>query len=240
MKTKTMKKVVAVVLSAVVAAGALPVAPIFAETAGTGANTSSSVTTKPGVDVTTKPGIDVTTKPGIGVTTNTGIVVTPANPSTKPDTTVTTKPAVAAKGTVLKDSKKNTYKVTSSKSKTVQYAGTKSKAAKVVVPATIKVNGVTYKVTSIKTGAFKGNKYVKTITVGANVKTIGKNAFANCKKLKTIKITSKKLTSASVSKGAFNGISAKTTIKVPKSKLSTYKKLFVKKGLSKKVKVKAI
>ena len=40
-----------------------------------------------------------------------------------------------------------------------------------------------------------------------------------------------------VQKKAFKGLSAKAKIKVPKAKLSAYKKLFKKAGLSKKVKV---
>ena len=39
---------------------------------------------------------------------------------------------------------------------------------------------------------------------------------------------------------AFKGISKKTVIKVPKSKVDTYRKLFREKGLNKKVKIRAI
>ena len=59
-----------------------------------------------------------------------------------------------------------------------------------------------------------------------------------CKKLKTIKITSTKLSSKAVAKNAFKGLTKATTIKVPKKKLSAYKKLFKQKGLSSKVTVK--
>ena len=58
------------------------------------------------------------------------------------------------------------------------------------------------------------------------------------KKLKTIIIKSKKLTSKTVSKKAFKGLTKATTIKVPKKKLKAYKKLFKSKGLSSKVKIK--
>ena len=76
------------------------------------------------------------------------------------------------------------------------------------------------------------------ITIGENIVSIGKNAFYGCKKLKTITIRSKKLTSKTVSKNAFKGLTRITTIKVPKNKLTAYKKLLKKKGLSSKVKVK--
>ena len=79
---------------------------------------------------------------------------------------------------------------------------------------------------------------LKTVKIGKNVTKIGANAFSGCKKLKTIKITSTKLTSKTVSKNAFKGLTKATTIKVPKKKLSAYKKLFKQKGLSSKVKVK--
>jgi hypothetical protein len=148
-----------------------------------------------------------------------------------------------AKGKTIKDtSTKSTYKVTSSEGKTptVTYTGTTNKKAKTItIPATITVDGVTYKVTAIADKAFKNHKTITKIVIGKNVTTIGKNAFSGCKKLKTIIIKSKKLTSKSVSKNAFKGISSKVTIKVPKSKVKAYTKLFRKKGLNKKVKVRA-
>lgn len=96
---------------------------------------------------------------------------------------------------------------------------------------------------SIKTigsKAFAGTKVLKTITLGTSVEKIGSYAFANSRDLKVLKIKTTKLTSKTLSKKTFAGITSKTTVKVPKSKLSTYKKLFRKCGLSKNVKVKAI
>lgn len=95
-------------------------------------------------------------------------------------------------------------------------------------------------VKKIGSKAFAGTKCLKTITLGKSVEEIGANAFANSKDLKVLKIKSTKLTSKNLDKKAFAGITAKTTIKVPKSKLSTYKKLFRKCGLNKNVKIKAI
>ena len=132
----------------------------------------------------------------------------------------------------------STYKVNAGTQ--VTYTAKKKAAAAVTVPATVKIKGKTYKVTSIAANAFKGNKAVKKITVGKNVTKIGKNAFGGCKKLKTIVIKSTKLKASKVTKGAFKGITKKTVIKVPKAKLKAYKKMFRKKGLNKKVKVKAI
>ena len=78
------------------------------------------------------------------------------------------------------------------------------------------------------------------MTLPKKVVQIGGNAFKNCKKMKTLIIKSTKLTAKSVKKNAFKGLTKKTTIKVPKSKLKAYKALFKKKGLSGKVKVKKI
>ena len=179
-----------------------------------------------------------------------------------PKKTATT-PQLPKKGDVVKDDKTSVkVEVSDVKKKEVEYKEPDGKKAKTVsIPATVKINGVTYKVTKIADNAFKNNKTVTKVTVGSNIKTIGKNAFSGatklktvsvgknvtevganafngCRKLKTIKITSTKLTSKTVSKNAFKGLTKATTIKVPKKKLKAYKKLFKQKGLSSKVKVK--
>lgn len=91
-------------------------------------------------------------------------------------------------------------------------------------------------VVSIDDNAFQGCKKLKTITIGKKFKELGSFVFSRCKKLKTITIKSTKL--KKVSKTAFKNTSQKITIKVPKKKLSAYKKLFKNKG-NKKVVVKA-
>ena len=92
---------------------------------------------------------------------------------------------------------------------------------------------------SIGSHAF-ANAKVENITLEESVIEIGSSAFTGIKNLKTLTIKSTELTSKTLSKKAFAGITSKTTVKVPKSKLSEYKKLFRKCGLSKNVKVKAI
>ncbi len=105
---------------------------------------------------------------------------------------------------------KASYIVTSTgKNKTVEYKGTK--AAKAVIPATVKgADGTIYKVTSIATSACKGSKQIKSVTIGSNVTKIGKNAFANCTKLENVTI-GKSVTSIGVS--AFSGNKKLTTVK---------------------------
>jgi len=143
------------------------------------------------------------------------------------------------KGDSFKDSKKNVYVITDVRKKTVAFkkmGNTKLKAF--TVPSTVTLNKQKYKVTQISDNVFKNNKIITKITIGSNVVKIGKNAFYGCKKLKTMIIKSTKLTSKTVSKNAFKGLTKATTIKVPKKKLNTYKKLFKSKGLSSKIKVK--
>ncbi|MCR5702659.1 MAG: InlB B-repeat-containing protein [Lachnospiraceae bacterium] len=173
-------------------------------------------------------------------------------------------PQVAVGTSVADESTGQNYVITSTDSAnpTVSYAGPiDTKAKKVKVPDTVTLNGVTYKVTKVADNAFKNNKAIteitlgnniteigsnafagaknlKKVTVGSNITTIGANAFNGCSKLRTIIIKSKKLNKKKLHKKAFKGIKKSTVIKVHKSKVKAYKKLFRSKGLSKKVKVK--
>ena len=175
----------------------------------------------------------------------------------------TDKPSVPKKGTKIKGNDGSTYIVTSGKGKTptVQYTAPKSTAkGTVTIPAKAKVDGVSYRVTSIADNAFKNNKKITKVVIGSNIVTIGKNAFAKCtnitsivigknvtkieknafygcRKLKKITIKSEKLTSKSVAKYAFSRIGKKTVIKVPTSKYKAYKKMLYTKGLNKKVRI---
>lgn len=71
-------------------------------------------------------------------------------------------PKPAKKGTILTvPSKKIKVKVTSSSKKNPTVAVmkiTNKKAKKLTIPSTVKVGGVTYKVTAVASQAFKGNK----------------------------------------------------------------------------------
>ena len=139
----------------------------------------------------------------------------------------------AKKGTTLTvSSKKIKVKVTSSSKKNPIVTITKftdKKAKKLTIPATVKVKGVTYKVTAISDKAFKGNKKLTTVTIGSNVTKIGKEAFSGCKNLKKITVTAGKL--KTISKNAFKGINKKATITVKGTKKA---KTALKKQLKKK------
>lgn len=131
------------------------------------------------------------------------------------------------------------YKVTSvNGAKTVEYTGTKRNINKIVIPVSIKINGDNYKVTSIAKNGFKGNKKLSKVTIGANIKKIGKNAFLNCSNLKNIVIKTKKLTAKTVGKNAFKGINKKAIIKVPGSKIRAYSKIIKTKGATGRINIK--
>ena len=93
-------------------------------------------------------------------------------------------------------------------------------------------------VTTIGSKAFYKCTSLTSITIPSKVKKIGDYAFKGCTKLKTINLNTTLLTSETVSQYAFSGVSTSAVVKVPKSKNKTYKKLLVKKGLSKKVTIK--
>ena len=139
----------------------------------------------------------------------------------------------AKKGTILTvSSKKLEVMVTSSSKKNPTVTVTKitdKNAKKLTIPATVKVKGVTYKVTEISDRAFKGNKKLTTVTIGSNVTTIGIGAFYGCKNLKKITVTAGKHTT--INRSVFKGIKKNATITVKGTKIA---KTALKKQLKKK------
>lgn len=99
----------------------------------------------------------------------------------------------------------------------------------VTVPAQIYVQGITYKVISIGAKAFNNNKKLTKVTIGTNIVKINRNAFFNCKNLKTVTIKSVYLTRKTANKKAFKNAHKKLVIRVPKKVRKIYKKIF--KGL---------
>lgn len=127
---------------------------------------------------------------------------------------------------------KNTYQVTSDGTVTVKKVANKKS---VKIPSAVTINGKKVKVTAIANNAIKKAKKLTKVTIGANVTTIGKKAFAGCKNLKKITVKSRKLTK--VGKKAFKGINKKAVIKVPKKCRKAYTKLFKNKGQAKSVQI---
>ncbi len=147
--------------------------------------------------------------------------------------------AIPTKGEVLDDSTNQAqYKVTKAGKSggTVAYVKPiNGSQSSITVPATVNIDGIIYKVTDIASNAFTGNSTLKKVTIGENITSIGAKAFYNCYNLK--KITVKSTGLKKVGKNALKGIKATAKIKVPKKKLSAYKKLFKNKGQGKKVKI---
>lgn len=133
------------------------------------------------------------------------------------------------KGKVVSDSSK-LYIITKSSitNDSVEFIASKTSKSSITIPNTVKIDGITYKVTSIAKNAFKNNTKVNKITIGSNIMKINAGAFSGCKNLKKITIKSQKI--KSVGKNAFKGIKASAKIKVPSNKLKKYRKLFDKKG----------
>ncbi len=110
----------------------------------------------------------------------------------------------AAKGKTI-ENKSASFVVTSSNKKnpTVAYKASKnSKVTQITIPGSVRINGVTYKVTEIYKNAFKGKKNVKTININKNITNIGSYAFSGCTALTQVKGGTGVKT---IGKGAFNG-----------------------------------
>lgn len=123
------------------------------------------------------------------------------------------------------------YKITSNSTNKLSATLEKPKKntyTKISIPATIKVNGYTFKVTGISDNAFKNNKKLKSVTISTNVNTIGKQSFNGCEKLKKISI--KSVVIKKVGKDALKNINKEAYIQVPAKKWSSYKTIFKNKG----------
>ncbi|BBF42185.1 5'-nucleotidase [Lachnospiraceae bacterium KM106-2] len=164
---------------------------------------------------------------------------TPVNPVQSP--TASTQPSPSTSKPVKKTSKNirsfvignAQYKVLK-KNKTVAFVKlTKDRKNAYTIPKTVTYKGTKYKITEISKNAFKNRKKLTKLTISENVTKIGANAFKGMSKLKTIKIKSTKITR--IEKKCFSSLNSKVVITVPKKKLATYKKLFKKSGISKKI-----
>lgn len=120
-----------------------------------------------------------------GTGTKATCLVTVANPP------VVTQPVIREQGDVISDSASNaTYKVIigGTTGATVELSAGKNSSGEVTIPDTITADGITYEVTGIAPGAFKGNKQVTKVIMRDNITTIGKNAFSGCSKLTDVTI----------------------------------------------------
>ena len=132
------------------------------------------------------------------------------------------------------------YKVINAKNKTAKLVSViNKKKATLNVPATVKIAGVTCKVTEVGASVMKGNTKLKKVVLGTNVTTISKQAFMGCKNLKSVQLKGKAL--KSIKTGAFKKTSAKLTVsakKMSKKQKAKLLKQLKKAGAGKKTKVK--
>ncbi len=147
--------------------------------------------------------------------------------SAKSDSQPTTSEKEPVKNGAVYTVGKLKYKVTKAGADgtvTVTVSATKNKKlTSATVPATVKIQGISAKVTDIGAGAFKNCTKLKKVTIGTNITSIGKNAFNGDSKITAITIKSKKL--KKIDTNAFKGIKKTAIIKVPSGKKSAYKKM---------------
>lgn len=153
------------------------------------------------------------------------------------------------------------YRVISIPEKTAAIAGVSNAfSGKINVNATVTLGGNVYRVIGVADGAFQKNQNITSITLPADIEKIGKNAFAGCKKLKSVTVSGKELQEIGakafsgckslktiklkkadkirkVGKNAFKGIHKNARIKVPAKKIKVYQKKFAGKGQGRTVKI---
>ncbi|MCI8307458.1 MAG: leucine-rich repeat protein, partial [Lachnospiraceae bacterium] len=111
----------------------------------------------------------------------------------------------------------------------------KKNVTKVNIPASVKWNKTSFKVSNVSDRAFKNYKKLKNVIIGKNVSTLGKESFSGCSKLTKVTVNSKVL--KRIGKSAFNKTAKNMKLYVPKSRYVKYtKKVFKGKGLAGSVK----
>jgi hypothetical protein len=118
---------------------------------------------------------------------------------------------------------------------TVKVTGFEDSKTSLVIPDTVVIEEITFKVTEIADKAFSGEN-IKSLTIGKNITKIGKQAFFKCTSLKKIKINSSVIKTFGAK--SFKNTPKKAKVTVPKAKKKAYKKQLVKAGLNKKASVK--
>lgn len=146
-----------------------------------------------------------------------------------------------------KSEQKNLYYEGSNENEDTEY-GRKITYSYLLKGSLFKAKGLRYRVNAVnaKKGIFdvtcmgSNSKKIKKITVPNYVKYkgihyrvtgIGKNAFAGCRKVKTVKIQSMYLKKKNIGKNAFRGIPRKASVYVPAGKMKSYRKWLKKAGL---------
>ncbi len=161
----------------------------------------------------------------------------------KPPVPDNPKPSVPKQGTSIPSGAVE-YKVTRSDEKggtvTVSKAAKGKSVKSLNIPDTIKWEGYTFRITEIAAKAFRNNKKITSVNIGANITKIGAQAFFKCSKLKKIVFKGKK--APKVSSKAFKGIAKNckvyVTKKMPKKQVKILQTRLKKAGVKSKVKYK--
>ncbi len=112
-----------------------------------------------------------------------------SNTSTNPDDSLTKLPSA---GQTLTDTATNAVYIVDVQGRSIWYKGpSNKKTTNAVIPSTVTISGVPYPVTGISANAFAGCKKLKSVKIGKNITTIGTKAFEKCTKLTKITIPSK-------------------------------------------------
>ncbi|MGN0154497.1 MAG: leucine-rich repeat protein [Lachnospiraceae bacterium] len=130
-------------------------------------------------------------------------------------------PAVGT--TQVIDGKTYTVTVSSETDGQVAFTTADKNAATVVIPATITVGNVNYKVTSISRNAFSGCKILKKVVIGSEIKEIPAGCFNGCKKLTNVTIGSNV---TKIGDKAFYKCTALKKITIPKNVITIGKQAF--------------
>ena len=195
--------------------------------------TATPAGTNPGSVPSTDPSAVPTKAPGTPATPAPSSASTPApasEQSKQPQASESQKSE--PKGSKLKKNG-NKYMVTSASKKTptIKYTGSSDKTKKkVIIPKTVTIDGVEYKVTSIGKKAFRNNKSLKEVVIGKNITKIETKAFYGCKNLRKVTFQTTTLSKKSVGKNAFGKINNKASYLIPSEKLKKYKRWLKKRG----------
>ena len=195
--------------------------------------TATPAGTNPGSVPSADPSAVPTKAPGTPATPAPSSALTPApasEQSKQPQASESQKSE--PKGSKLKKNG-NKYMVTSASKKTptIKYTGSSDKTKKkVIIPKTVTIDGVEYKVTSIGKKAFRNNKSLKEVVIGKNITKIETKAFYGCKNLRRVTFKTTTLSKKSVGKNAFGKINNKASYLIPSEKLKKYKRWLKKRG----------
>ena len=113
-----------------------------------------------------------------------------------------------------------TYRIANKKTRTAAAVSAKKTLKTAIIPATVKIDGKTYKVTAVGKNAFAGCNKLKRLTLGANITAVREGAFKDSALLDEVMVKSSKIKKFDLY--SFDGKST-ATMYVPEKVMSDYK-----------------